>query len=120
VDPAILIRDAAAAAILVIVELGRQDYRVGWWRGFGASHPPSVAGASSVSPCVADRPPHEQPPGDVNERQAACRGGLPKPSNWYFNVFLCPVRPSGVEQSRSLYAQTASVVADADNAKQLF
>jgi hypothetical protein len=38
VDPAILIRDAAAAAILVIVELGRQDDRLGWWRGFGASH----------------------------------------------------------------------------------
>jgi len=38
VDPAVVIWNAAAAAILVIVELGRQDDRLGWWLGFGASH----------------------------------------------------------------------------------
>jgi hypothetical protein len=79
-----------------------------------------MAGLSSVPPCVPDGPSHEHPAGNVDERQPAGLCGLPKPSDWYVNVFLCPVRPSGVKQFRSLYAQTASVVTDADNAKQLF
>jgi hypothetical protein len=72
--PPIFVRDAAAGVVVVVVQIGRQDDRCDWWLSFGASHASSVAGLSSVTPCVLNRPPHQQPPGEVKERQAACLG----------------------------------------------
>ena len=75
-NPAIIVRDAAAGVLVVVVEVRRQDHRLGlrWW--LGASHAYSVAGMSSVTPSVRDRSLHQQPPGDVEERQAASLGLL--------------------------------------------
>jgi hypothetical protein len=74
VNPAVVVWDAAAALVVVLVKLGRQDDRFGWWRGFGASHANRVAALSSVTAGVLDSPFYEQPPGEVEERQAASLG----------------------------------------------
>jgi hypothetical protein len=75
-NPAVIVWDAAASVLLVVVEVRRQDHRLWlrWW--LGASHANSVAGVSSVTPGVGNCPPHEQPPGNVEERQAASLGFL--------------------------------------------
>jgi hypothetical protein len=73
-NPAVIVWDTAASVLLVVVEVGRQDHRFGWWLWPGASHADSVAGVSSDPACVADRTSHEQPPGEVEERQAASLG----------------------------------------------
>jgi len=67
-NPAVVVGDAAACVFLVVVEVWRQDHRLGlrWW--LGASHATRLAGLSSVTPGVLDRPPHQQPPGNVEER----------------------------------------------------
>jgi hypothetical protein len=54
--------------LVVVVEVGRQDHRLGLRLWLGASHANRVAALSSVPPCVGDCPPHEQSPGDVEER----------------------------------------------------
>jgi hypothetical protein len=71
VNPPVVVGDAASRVLLVVVEVWRQDHRLGlrWW--LGASHANRLAGLSSVTPSVLDCPPNEQPPGNVEERQAA-------------------------------------------------
>jgi hypothetical protein len=63
VNPAVVVRDAATRVLFVVVQIGRQDHRFGWWLGFGASHADSVAGVSSVPPGVGNSTPHQQSPG---------------------------------------------------------
>jgi hypothetical protein len=54
-NPAVIVRDAAAdALIVVLVKLWRQDHRFGWWLGFGASHALRMAGLSTVLRIAAD------------------------------------------------------------------
>jgi hypothetical protein len=77
VNPPVIVRDAAANVLVVVVKLWRQNHRLGLRLWLSASHATSVAGVSSVSPCVRNCPPHEQPARHVDERQAASRGFLP-------------------------------------------
>jgi hypothetical protein len=86
-NPAVIVRDAAASVLLVIIEVRRQDHRLRlrWW--FSASHAYSVAGVSSVPPGVADRPPHEQPTGQIEERQPASLGFRSHYSDNLVNAF---------------------------------
>jgi integral membrane sensor domain MASE1 len=53
-NPPIVVRDAAASVLLVVIEVGRQDHRLWlrWW--LGASHAYSVAGVSTVLRIAAD------------------------------------------------------------------
>jgi hypothetical protein len=75
VNPPVIVRDATAGElVIVLVKVWRQDHRFGWWLLLGASHALRMAGVSSVSPCVLDRPLHQHPPCNVEERQSACLG----------------------------------------------
>jgi hypothetical protein len=47
-NPAVIVRDAAASVLLVVVEVGRQDHRLGLRLWLGASHATRVAALSSV------------------------------------------------------------------------
>jgi hypothetical protein len=87
VNPPVIIWDATATVLVVVVELRRQDHRLGLWLGSLASHATSVAGLSSVTPGVLDRPPHEHPARHVEERQAASRGLGPHDGNHLGNAF---------------------------------
>jgi len=80
-NPAVVVWDAAASVLLVVIEVWRQDHRLGLRLWLGASHANSVAGLSSDPSGVGNRPPHEQPPGKVEERQAASRGLLAEPAD---------------------------------------
>jgi hypothetical protein len=73
-NPTVVVGDSATSVLFVVVQIGRQDHRFGWWLGFGASHANSVAGLSSVPPGVGNSPPNEHPASHVNERQAASLG----------------------------------------------
>jgi hypothetical protein len=46
-NPPVIVGDAATSVLLVVVQIGRQDHRLGlrWW--LGASHATRVAGVSS-------------------------------------------------------------------------
>jgi len=90
-NPAVIVWDAAAGVLFVVVQVGRQDHRFGWWLGFGASHADSVAGVSSVTPGVRNRSLDQQPPGDVEERQAASLGLLAEPAHDRVDVGLTPL-----------------------------
>ena len=78
-NPAVIIGNAAAnhVFLFLIVVKRRGVHR---WLRAGlrmwslASHAVRVAGVSSVPPGVGNRTPHKQPPGDVEERQAASLG----------------------------------------------
>jgi len=121
-NPPVIVRDATAGKlVIVLVQVWRQDHRLGLLRlWLSASHATMVAGVSSVPPCVPYRPSHEQPPGKVEERQAASLRPLPEPAHRDVKILLNPIRASGVKQCRPLNAQTASVVADSENTKQFF
>lgn len=120
-NPTVAVRDATAGELVVVlVKLGRQDHRLGLWLWLRASHPSRVAGVSSVSPGVGNRPPHQHPARQVKERQAASRRLLAQPANRDGNVLFSPIGASGVKQCRTFNAQAASVVADANKAKQFF
>jgi hypothetical protein len=67
-NPAVIVWDAAASVLLVVVQIGRQDHRLGRLLWLSASHADSVAGVSSIPPGVGNRPPDKNPPGDVEER----------------------------------------------------
>ena len=74
VNPPVLIWDAATTALVVVVQVGRQDHRLGLLRlCFGASHATRVAAVSSVTPGGLYRPTHQHPARQVEERQAASR-----------------------------------------------
>jgi hypothetical protein len=71
-NPAVVVWDAAASVLLVVVQIGRQDHRLGLWLGSLASHANRVArlssdppGVGNRPPGVGNRPPDEQPPGNV-------------------------------------------------------
>jgi len=53
-NPAVVVWDAAASVLLVVIEVRRQDHCLGlrWW--LGASHAYSVAGLSTVLQIAAD------------------------------------------------------------------
>jgi hypothetical protein len=72
VNPPVVVWDAAAGQLFLVVEVRRQDYCLGLRLWFAASHAASVAGVSSVTPGVSDRTSHEQPPGKIKKRQATC------------------------------------------------
>jgi len=95
-NPPVVIRDAAASVLFVLVQIGRQDHRLGRWLCFGASHADSVAEVSSVTPGVGNRPPDEQPPGNVEERQAASGGLLAEPADDGVDVCLAPLDASPI------------------------
>lgn len=46
-NPAVIVWDAAASALLVVIEVGRQDHRLGLRLWLGASHALRMAGLSS-------------------------------------------------------------------------
>jgi len=79
-----------------------------------------LAGLSSVTPSVSDRPPHQHPACHVEERQAASLGLLAEPADRDVNILLNPIWTSGVKQSGTLNAQTTSVVNDAKGPQELF
>jgi hypothetical protein len=87
VNPPVIIWDATATVLVIVVELRRQDHRLGLWLGSLASHATSVAGLSSVPACVADSPPHEHPARHVEERQAASLGFLAHDLHHLVNAF---------------------------------
>jgi hypothetical protein len=91
VNPPVLVWDAAASVLVVVVQLGRQDDRLELWLGFGASHATRVAGLSSVPPGVGNRPPNEHPASDVEKWQAACLRLLAKPTDDGVDILLAPV-----------------------------
>jgi hypothetical protein len=87
VNPPVIVWDAATTVLVVVVELGRQDHRLGLRLWLGASHATRVAALSSVPPGVGNRPPHKQPPSNVEERQAASGGLLAHDLHHLVNAF---------------------------------
>jgi hypothetical protein len=79
-DPAVIVGDDTAAFFVIVVELRGQDdgVRLGFrllpwpWHGRRSCDAYSVTGASSETAGVGYRSSHEEPPGGVEERQAAC------------------------------------------------
>jgi hypothetical protein len=93
VNPPVLIWDATASKLFLVVEVRRQDDCLGLRLCFAASHAASVAGVSSVTPGVLDRTSHEQTPREVEERQAAIGSRLAEIADALVYVFLHPVTP---------------------------
>jgi hypothetical protein len=99
-NPAVIVWNATAGTLFVVlVKLWRQDHRFGWWLGFGASHALRMAGLSSVTPSVGNSPPHEQPPGDVEERQAASLGLFAEPAHDGVEIGFAPLDALAVHLS---------------------
>jgi hypothetical protein len=74
VYPPVIIWDATASKLFLVVEVRRQYYCLGLRLCFAASHAASVAGVSSVTPGVANGTADEKATGNVKERQAASLG----------------------------------------------
>jgi hypothetical protein len=120
VNPPVLIWDAAASVLVVVVEVWRQDHRL-WLRlGSLASHATSVAGLSSVSPGVLHGPPHKHPPSHVEERQAASLSLLAEPANDGVNVGLAPLDTLAVHLGGPGVAGAVGRGGDADAGEELF
>jgi hypothetical protein len=118
-NPAVIVGDAAASVLLVVVKVRRQDHRLWlrWW--LGASHAHSVAGLSSVTPSVTDRPLHQQPPGKVEEWQAAGLGLLAEPADDRVEIRLAPLDALAVHLGGASVAGTVGAGGDADTGEEL-
>jgi hypothetical protein len=81
VYPAVVVRNhAASLGIVVVIQIRRKNDSL-WlgllpwpWHGRRSCDAYSVTGASSTTAGVGYRSPHEEPPGGVEERQAASLG----------------------------------------------
>ena len=65
-----------------------------------------------------DRPSHEEPSGEVKERQAALGGRLTQPADDLVNVGLGPVAPHFVEVGRALVALAVAACGQAKPGQQ--